>query len=165
MVEVVLACYGAHVGLGALDSKLNDWLQIESKKYLMIWMMDYVFSLVLIKMSLCIAMLRVGSPIKKFRVCVYTLLGLCVATFMATIIGILYLCRPIEANWNTALVLEGKAVCASMEAMIALSYMSTASSIATDIACAILPGVIVRNMQLPRKTKISVCVLLSFGSL
>ncbi len=74
---------------------------------------------------------------------VYTLLGLCVATFFATMIGILCLCCPVEANWNTALVLQGKAVCANMEAMIALSYMSTASLIAKDMACAILPGVIV----------------------
>lgn len=131
----------------------------------MIWMMLYVISLVLIKSSICMTMLRIGSPIKVLRVCVYVLLGLSVATFVATFVGILCLCRPVEANWNTALVLEGKATCSTMDAMIGLSYFSTASSIATDLACAVLPGLIVWNMQLPKKTKISVCVLLSFGSM
>jgi hypothetical protein len=165
LVEIVLACLGAYAGLGALDSRLNDYLSIESKKYLMIWMMLYVVSLVLIKGSICMTMLRVGNPIKSLRICVYLLLGLVVGTFLATIIGILCLCRPVEANWNTALVLEGKATCASMDAMIGLSYFSTASSIATDMACAVLPGLIVWNMQLKQTTKIFVCVLLSFGSL
>jgi hypothetical protein len=131
----------------------------------MIWMMHYVFSLVLIKASICMTMLRVGSPIKALRVCVYILLGFIVCTFLATIIGILCLCRPIEANWDTSLVLEGKATCTSMDVMIGLSYFSTASSIATDMACAVLPGVIVWNMQLKQMTKIAVCILLSFGSL
>lgn len=165
MIEVVLACLGAYAGLGALDSRLNAYLSIQSKKYLMIWMMLYVGSLVLIKASICMTMLRVGSPIKSLRVCVYLLLTFIIGTFLATIIGILCLCRPVEANWNTGLVLEGKATCTTMDVMIGLSYFSTASSIATDLACAVLPGVIVWNMQMPRKTKIWVCVLLSFGSL
>jgi hypothetical protein len=164
MVEVVLACLGAKSGLGALDVNLNDYMQVKSKEYLMIWMMLYVTSLVLIKASICVTMLRIGNTLKSLRICIYALLGFSIATFVTTIIGILCLCRPVSANWNTALVLEDKAKCASMEAMIGLSYFSTAASIATDIACAVLPGLIVWNTQLPKSTKISVCILLSFGS-
>lgn len=165
VVEVILAVLGGYAGLGALDNRLNDYLSIQSKKYLMIWMMLYVVSLVLIKASICMTMLRVGSPLKTLRVCVYILLSFAVGTFLATIIGILLLCKPVEANWNTSLVLEGKATCVSMDTMVGLSYFSTASSIATDLACAILPAFLVWNMQLRKSAKIGVCVLLSFGSL
>jgi len=164
MVEIVLACLGARSGLGALDIKLNAYMQIKSKEYLMIWMMLYVSSLVLIKASICVTMLRIGSTIKALRISTYSLLAFCIAAYLSTIIGILCLCSPVSANWNTGLVLEGKATCKSMDVMIGLSYWATASSIATDIACAVLPGFIVWNTQLPKSTKVSVCVLLSFGS-
>jgi len=164
IVEVVLACLGAYSGLGTLDIELNTFMQMEAKKYLMLWMLLYVCSLAAIKTSICITMLRIGSPIKALRVSVYVLLALVVGSYLATFIGILNLCNPVEANWNYALVLKGKAKCASMDAMIGLSYFATASSIATDIACAVLPGVILWNMQLKLATKLSVSILLSFGS-
>ena len=50
-------------------------MQMEAKKYLMIWMMLYVCSLALVKISICVTMLRIGSPIKVLRICVYTLLA------------------------------------------------------------------------------------------
>lgn len=165
VVEIVLAVLGAYAGLGALDNRLNDYLSIASKMYLMIWMMLYVCSLVFIKASICMTMLRVGNVMETLRIAVYALLTFAVGTFLATIIGILLLCSPVRANWNTGLVLTGEATCASVDTMIGLSYFSTASSIATDMACAILPGVLVWNMQLKRTAKIGVCVLLSFGSL
>ena len=165
LTDVGLAITGAWSGLGARDARLNEYLGVQSKKYLMIWMMLYVVSLALIKGSICITMLRIGSVIKVLRISVYALLTLVIISFVSTLVGILCLCRPVNANWNTSLVLEGKATCSSMDVMIGLSYWATSSSIATDLACAILPGIILWNTQMPLKTKLSVSVLLSFGSL
>ena len=132
-------------------------------------MMLYVCSLAMIKTSICVTMLRIGNPVKALRNSVYALLGLVIGTFLATLVGVLCVCRPFSANWNTALVVEsdveGKAKCSSKSMLIGLAYFSTASAIATDLACAILPGFVVWNTQLKKSIKISVCLLLSFGSL
>lgn len=165
LVEVGLATTGAHRGLGRYNDDLNTFMTVESTKYLMIWMLMYICSLVLIKSSICVTMLRIAGSSRTFVILIWTLLAVIIATWFTTFVGVLLLCTPVEANWNTALVTAGKAKCAGMSAMIGLSYTSTASSIATDMACAVLPGIILWRTQMPLKTKISVTFLLSFGSL
>lgn len=165
MAEAALGCLGVYRGLGTPNAELSDFMTEEATKYLMIWLLLYVCSLVLIKSSICATMLRIASTNKGYRISIWILLGLIIATFLTTFIGILLLCSPVEANWNTSLVTAGKATCASMETMVALSYTSTASSIATDLACAVLPGVILWRTQMKLSSKIYISVLLSFGSL
>lgn len=84
---------------------------------------------------------------------------------MVTFVGVLLFCSPIEASWNTALILEGKGSCASMEVMIALSHTATASTIITDAACVVLPGIMLWDIQMKKKAKLGVFALLSFASL
>ncbi|KAK8061690.1 hypothetical protein PG994_008056 [Apiospora phragmitis] len=164
IVDVVLGSIGSMHGLGTVNAKLNTTMMIEATKYLMIWMLIYVCGLMLIKASICMTLWRIASTNKTYRVCILLLLAIIVGNFLTTFIGVLLLCSPVEANWNTALVAQGKARCASMDAMIGLSYTSTAVSIATDMACAVLPGVILWRTQMAFRAKISVAVLLSFGS-
>ncbi|KAH8896541.1 hypothetical protein GQ53DRAFT_838125 [Thozetella sp. PMI_491] len=165
IVECGLGAWAAQVGLGRRNADLNEYLMVQSIKYLMIWMLMYIFCLVVVKTSICLTMSRICGPQKVYRWVVHGLLALVVANFITTMVGVLLLCQPVEANWDTSLVLSGKAKCASMSAMIGLSYTSTAVSIATDLAIAVLPGFIIWNTQMPVRTKVSVYVLLGVGSL
>ncbi|TQN72547.1 hypothetical protein CSHISOI_02919 [Colletotrichum shisoi] len=165
LVDVALACRGALSGLGTRNADLNATMISESTKYLMIWMMLYVAALCLVKSSICFTTLRIATTMPKLRIAVYVLLGLTIATFLTTFIGILLLCRPVEANWNQSLIAEGRGECSPMSAMLGLSYTSTASTIATDLACAVLPAIILWQTQMKRSTKIAVSTILSFGSL
>ncbi|KAK6226115.1 hypothetical protein QIS74_02162 [Colletotrichum tabaci] len=165
LVDVALACLGALSGLGTRNADLNATMISESMKYLMIWMMLYVAALCLVKSSICFTTLRIATTMPKLRIAVYVLLGLTIATFFTTFIGILLLCRPVEANWNQSLIAEGRGECSPMSAMLGLSYTSTASTIATDLACAVLPAIILWQTQMKLSTKIVVSTILSFGSL
>ncbi|CCF34390.1 hypothetical protein CH063_01132 [Colletotrichum higginsianum] len=165
LVDVALACLGALSGLGTRNADLNATMISESMKYLMIWMMLYVAALCLVKSSICFTTLRIATTMPKLRIAVYVLLGLTIATFFTTFIGILLLCRPVEANWNPSLIAEGRGECSPMSAMLGLSYTSTASTIATDLACAVLPAIILWQTQMKLSTKIVVSTILSFGSL
>ncbi|CAN8103229.1 unnamed protein product [Discula destructiva] len=159
VVDVGLACHGATVGLGTRTKDLSDpLLQIEAIKYLIIWMVVYVVGLMAIKSSICVTLLRIASTITAYRIAIFALLGLTVATFLVTFIGILLYCHPISANWT------GQGTCASAQTMVALSYTSTASTILTDLACAVIPAVMLWNTQMSWGNKMSVMVLLSFGS-
>lgn len=158
-VDVGLACHGATVGLGSLNKDLNTYMQVQGIKYLMIWMIIYVVGLAVIKSSICVTLLRIASTNNAYRISIFTLLGLTWASFLVTFIGILLYCKPISANWT------GQGTCASSQTMIALSYTSTACTIATDMSCAVLPGVMLWNTQMQLSKKWSVMVLLSFGSM
>lgn len=128
-------------------------------KYLILWMLVYVVGLMTIKCSICVTLLRIATNKKPYRIAIYALLGLTVATCIVTFVGVLLLCRPVSANWT------GKGECASMSSMVALSYTSTAATIGTDLACAVVPAMMLWNTQMTRHKKLSVMVLLSFGSM
>ncbi|PQE24005.1 Integral membrane protein [Rutstroemia sp. NJR-2017a WRK4] len=164
IVDVALACHGATQGLGLRNAQLTPHFQVEGTKYLMLWMMLYVVALVVIKASICVTLLRIASVQRVYRISVWTLLTFIVLTFIATLVGILLLCDPVKANWETSLVAEGKATCRPMSVMIALSYMSTASTIITDMACVILPAFLLWKTQMKAQAKWSVLGLLSFAS-
>ncbi|KAI3551291.1 hypothetical protein CSPX01_01208 [Colletotrichum filicis] len=164
LVDVALACMGALSGLGTRNADLSPVMLVESMKYLMIWMMLYVAVLCTIKTSICITTLRIATTMPKLRTAVYILMGLTVATFFTTFVGILLLCRPVEANWDTSIVLEGRGECSPVSSMLALSYTSTVSTIVTDLACAVLPAIILWQTQMKLSTKIMVSFVLSFGS-
>ncbi|KDN64345.1 hypothetical protein CSUB01_05137 [Colletotrichum sublineola] len=164
IVDVILACVGAKSGLGTRNAHLNMTMMVDSIKYLMIWMLLYIIALCAVKASICFTTLRIATTMPKLRIAVYALLGLTVATFLTTFIGVLLLCRPVEANWNQALIKEGRGECSSVTSMLALSYTSTAATIATDLACAILPAIILWQTQMKLSTKIVVSTILSFGS-
>ncbi|KAI9643601.1 hypothetical protein NHQ30_008223 [Ciborinia camelliae] len=164
IIDVSLACHGTRVGLGSHNSRLNVYFEEEGMKYLMLWMLIYVLGLAIIKSSICVTLLRIASTKNTYRTFVLGLLGLTIANFFVTFIGILLLCRPVAANWDTTLVAEGKGTCSGMGSMIALSYTSTACTILTDLACAVFPGVMLYRTQMPLGRKISVGLLLSFAS-
>lgn len=158
-VDVGLASHGTFVGLGTRTAELNSWLAVEGLKYLMLWMMVYIISLAVIKGSICVTLYRIASADTRYKVAVFTLLGLTIATMLVTLLGVLFLCRPVSANWT------GEGECAGASTLVALSYTSTASTIVTDLSLAVLPGFMVWGSLMEPRQKIFVCVLLSFGSM
>ncbi|KAI1763612.1 hypothetical protein GGR53DRAFT_531365 [Hypoxylon sp. FL1150] len=164
IAAVALSSYAAFVGLGSHDDKLNAFFSEEGKKYFTIWILVYVHALATIKSSICITILRIAGTRRVMRISVWVLLAITWASYLVTFIGDMLVCRPIEASWKPELVLSGEAYCAPMELMIALSHTATGSTVATDLACAVLPGIILWNTQMNKRSKISAYVLLSFAS-
>lgn len=153
------------MGLGSHDDKLNEFFAEEGKKYFTIWILVYVHALATIKSSICITILRIAGTRRTMRIAVWVLLAITWASYLVTFIGDMLFCRPIEATWKPQLVVSGEATCAPMELMIGLSHTATGSTVATDLACAVLPGIILWNTQMNKKAKISAYVLLSFASM
>ncbi|KAI1506235.1 hypothetical protein F5X99DRAFT_127774 [Biscogniauxia marginata] len=162
--ETALSCYAACVGLGSPDSKHNAFFAEEGKKYFTIWILVYVHALATVKSSVCVTILRIAGTKTNMRIALWVLLAITWASYLVTFIGDMLVCRPIEASWNASLVLSGEATCAPMDLMIGLSHTATGSTIATDLACAVLPAIILWNAQMDKKSKLSAFVLLSFAS-
>ncbi|KAI0134043.1 hypothetical protein BJ170DRAFT_183014 [Xylariales sp. AK1849] len=164
IADVAVACYAASVGVGTVNAKHNAFMSQEAPKMFTIWILIYVVSLATIKSSICVTLLRIGDTKAALRIAVWVLLFITWASFIVTFVGVLAYCRPIAANWDTSLLLTGEGHCASTEVMIGLSHTATASTIVTDTACVVLPGIILWNIQMKREAKFAVFGLLSFAS-
>ncbi|KAI1210079.1 uncharacterized protein F4807DRAFT_467230 [Annulohypoxylon truncatum] len=163
-VTIGLSCRSVYLGLGTHRADLTEFQEREARKFLAIWLLFYAFCLVLVKGSICMTMLRLTLTMKYIRWAIYVLLWLSICAFIISITGSATSCRPFSANWDLRLIADGKASCSPVSGVLGITYTSTAITIATDIACAILPGVILWKTQLKLKVKLSVGMLLSFGS-
>lgn len=112
-----------------------------------------------IKGSICVCLLRIADTRRRF---VWSLWTIIAATTIAPVIFILTIaniCHPITALWG-----ETTGVCnSSLNSNV--SYFFSAVSIFTDWAIAILPGVLLWNVQMKRRVKGSVAVILGLAAL
>ncbi|KAI0835894.1 hypothetical protein F5Y06DRAFT_305521 [Hypoxylon sp. FL0890] len=164
IVDVGLACRGVYFGLGHRNENITEYQRIEATKCLTIWLMFCAACLVTVKSSISMTLLRLSSTMPRIRYAIYILIALCITSFTLSFGGSLLMCRPIRANWDFRLLLDGRGECANTDVVFGIAYTSAAITIGTDIACAIIPGIILWKTQLKLKTKLMVGMLLSFGS-
>jgi hypothetical protein len=71
----------------------------------------------------------------------------------------LFQCHPISYFWNKSQT----GTCVNDDIIIGLGYLYSAFAIITDFTFALLPAVLVMNLQLKRRTKIALVPLLAMG--
>lgn len=160
-----LACWAASMGVGTKNEELNPYLLVEGQKAFTIWILQYVVCLALIKSSICVTLLRIAKTKRGMEIALWCLLCVVWASFFVTFIGVLLFCRPVQASWDTSLVLAGKATCATMNVMIGLSHTATVSTLVTDIGCTVLPGVLLWSTQMKSRAKLRVFGMLVVASM
>ncbi|KAK8023413.1 hypothetical protein PG991_006652 [Apiospora marii] len=80
----------------------------------------------------------------------------------ATMIAVVVTCQPIAKNWDPALTNVGS--CMDYSIIQNTSFFISASSIITDWTCAVLPYFILWKMNIKRKVKVSVALVLALGA-
>ncbi|ETS78112.1 hypothetical protein PFICI_10174 [Pestalotiopsis fici W106-1] len=158
LVAAGMASYDTFQGLGSPTDLVDDDMEIIGLKYVWIWQLFYMVSLVFIKNSICITMLRIAIQ-RAHRWALYVTIALSTAVGLVGFIGMLSVCRPITAQW------EGGGQCAPRSTVVILNYTISAGAIVTDWACAIIPACILWNAQMKRNVKLSVGIVLALGSL
>lgn len=131
---------------------------IRCAEYMLYSNVLYGLSMPLVKASVVFMLLHFTTE-KKYRWTLYIMQ--IVATLMA-VIGILaslLYCRPVQAYWNPLL---GK--CGDFMVVVRIGYAWTAIGIVTDWCTAILPWFVVRKLQLSRRSKTSIMVILGLGA-
>ncbi|ROW04855.1 hypothetical protein VMCG_04725 [Cytospora schulzeri] len=112
-----------------------------------------------IKGSICVCLLRIADARRRF---VWSLWAIIAATTIAPVIFIFVvanICHPITDLWGETT--EGSC---NMSLNSSVSYFFSAVSIFTDWAMAILPGVLLWNVQLKRRVKGSVTLILGLAA-
>ncbi|KAK8115559.1 hypothetical protein PG984_012061 [Apiospora sp. TS-2023a] len=166
IVVAAFTLHGANVGVGTRNAGLNAWLTIESSKWYLFWILVYLSGMVVLKTSVCTTLLRILPPtMTAFRACVYVLIFVSWAAWCVSFLGVLLLCRPVEASWRPSLVAEGKAKCGGQDVMVAISQTVTVASVLTDTGCALLPGIMLWKTQMAKTSKLEVFALVSIASI
>ncbi|KAI8682384.1 hypothetical protein NCS56_00361000 [Fusarium sp. Ph1] len=159
MVVVGVISKGCYYGLGAKDERLNEYLVEKSKLHIWLFQTFYCSSLVFIKASICVTLLRI-AVIKTHRIITWvTLTASCISTLIV-IIGLFAMCRPVQANWD-----KSAGTCSPPIVITSLSYLVSAAAVATDWICAILPGFMLYKAQMKMATKVSISIILGLGVL
>lgn len=131
----------------------------QALQYYFIAQMFYVSSTVPIKCSICVALIRIAGTRLVYRYILFGIIGLTIASGLATAIGILNVCRPIATLWG-----EADGTCdPSINSKV--GYFFSAVCIITDWTLAILPAWILWNVQLKQRIRVIVAFLLALGAL
>ncbi|KAH6867874.1 hypothetical protein B0T10DRAFT_419268 [Thelonectria olida] len=149
---------GTYSGIGAKDVDLNATMQSDGRRYLWFFQVTYCCSLLFIKGSICILLLRIAIE-KTHRIILWTTLTFATLSTSVVIIGLFVICRPISTAWGH----PGK--CAPTVVITSLGYLVSAGALVTDWICAILPGFILYKTNMKMWTKISITVILGLGVL
>ncbi|KAK8070228.1 hypothetical protein PG994_006844 [Apiospora phragmitis] len=166
IVTAAFTLHGAHAGVGTRNAGLNARLTVEASKWYLFWILVYLSDMVVLKTSVCTTLLRILPPsMALFRGCVYGLIFVSWAAWCVSFLGVLLLCRPVEASWRPSLVAEGKATCGGQDVMVAISQTVTVASVLTDMGCALLPGIMLWQTQMAKTSKLEVFALVSIASI
>lgn len=75
-------------------------------------------------------------------------------------IGLVITCRPIAAKWN-----PGLGTCSGNEIILIGSYAFSLIAILSDLACSVIPFLIVRHLEMPTRSKYTIIFILGIGVL
>lgn len=78
-----------------------------------------------------------------------------VAFFFVT----LFQCRPISYYWDKT----QSGTCFEMGAVMVVAYLYSAFSVLTDFTFAALPGFVIWNLHMAKRTKVALIVLIAMG--
>ncbi|RGP81031.1 hypothetical protein FLONG3_820 [Fusarium longipes] len=153
-----IAMKAIFTGLGTKDEHLNDYLQSKARHWLWIGQIIYSLSLLPLKSSICVTLLRI-AVLKAHRIIAWgTLVFTVVSTGIVTV-GLFAICRPISAQ-----AIGADAGSCPPQAVI-VGYLVTASAVVTDWICALLPIFMLYKSNMKKATKISVSIILGLASL
>ncbi|KAI1803728.1 hypothetical protein F4811DRAFT_523338 [Daldinia bambusicola] len=172
---MVLACFaflfccivvhlGCLSGLGATDKVIyaidpTGELKKTGMKWLFFFEVGYMLCLPPIKVSICIALLRITSQ-KRYAIPLWIVIIVSVVGTAAGLATIFIQCKPIAANWNGDV--KG---CTGVSQTGVMSTAMSVTSIITDWMCAIFPAFILWRLNMKPQVKASLIFVLALGIL
>ncbi|KAL8382237.1 hypothetical protein RB595_006157 [Gaeumannomyces hyphopodioides] len=160
LVQNAAVGYGTFSGLGASgETTISAVILLRGRKLVFVWHLLYISSWVLIKASVCAALLRL-TAYQRRRFFLVFLIGLAVAAAVAFLAGVLVQCSSIQAVWTGE-----KELCHNKAAVVGGFYLVSAVGIVTDAAVASISVVILSHVRIPKVVKRFVAVILSLGVL
>ncbi|KAI3400711.1 hypothetical protein diail_1920 [Diaporthe ilicicola] len=163
MVHNSVIIYGTHTGLGTPDSKIPGGptgpIYMEGIKSVFLWQVFFLSGLVFIKVSICLTLLRIAM-VKWHRITLWVLIAVTVVSTIFVDVYVLLQCRPIAATWG-----EVPGTCLSSTITVSITFIISAFNLITDVATALLPFLMLKDVQMTKQKRTAIISILSLGVL
>ena len=121
----------------------------------------YSTAAVFVRLSILATLLRiVSSPGYKYSI--YVAIATIIAVALQGIIFLLVQCKPISWYWDRS---TGSGSCVSSAAIRGNTIATNFTAAVTDVYSAVLPIILLWNVQMNWRSKFLVCIMLSLGAL
>ncbi|OTA99517.1 hypothetical protein M426DRAFT_27424 [Hypoxylon sp. CI-4A] len=158
--SAIFTILAARYGLATPDAEITDALKARAALYMGYWQMHYACSSNLVKAGIAVALLRLTTNQRNFRLIILGILLSTPVFTAAVLIVLISTCRPLGAQWDLTL-----GSCGVHTVMAYLSYIFTAFTVILDWACAVIPYLLLKDLEMKRRVKVSLIIVLAFGSL
>lgn len=134
-------------------------MQYKVGLWTMIWQFLYVLDGALIKSSIIWTLLRLATDLNKmYRNALWILFALSWIAWQISWPVAIFQCKPVSAAWGKP------GDCTSGQAVILnVSYFVSAANIFTDVSTTLLPILLLRHLQMPKRMKLLTMGILSLG--
>ncbi|PSN59575.1 hypothetical protein BS50DRAFT_614559 [Corynespora cassiicola Philippines] len=152
----IVCCY---YGSGQLARYLPTLAMAKGIKLFYIAEYFYAVSAMFIKISVAVTLLRIAEARQLFGWALWILIGMTVIAALVFCIGIANTCHPISTLWG-----ESNGTC-DLQLNTNVSLFFSVIEIVTDFSFSIMLAILLWNVQMKRKVKASVAVMLALASI
>ncbi|KAF2995293.1 hypothetical protein G7054_g9972 [Neopestalotiopsis clavispora] len=153
---VIVCCF---YGAGQYAKYIDAPDKMQGTKLFFIAEFFYASCTVPIKSSICVCLLRIADARRRFVWTLYAIIAMAAIAAVIFIVAIANLCHPITTLWG-----ETTTGSCSPTLNSRVSFFFSAVSIVTDFSLAILPGILLWKIQMKRRVKFSVAVMLGLAA-
>ncbi|KAL3483665.1 hypothetical protein BJX62DRAFT_249286 [Aspergillus germanicus] len=152
---------GSFDGLGQRTEELrHDNLSVE--KALFWWWLgqaSYVWVVAVAKISIALALLRLTIS-RAHQYILWGVIGVSAVVGLAFWFILTLQCRPVSYFWRR---FRTEGVCISVDYLLGLAYLYSATAVVCDFILALLPILLVSRLQMNFRTKAALAAILSVG--
>jgi hypothetical protein len=125
-VAFTLICYGITIAIGVITGgrhtiyvKVDALLQ--NARISFVFVVFWIWSVTMIKISVCCMLLRVKSYSKSWKIGLWTLNAMLFAISSAVTVTHMFMCQPIRANWELSMIIT-PGHCWSVDRFVSFTY-------------------------------------------
>ncbi|KAF2191830.1 hypothetical protein K469DRAFT_654985 [Zopfia rhizophila CBS 207.26] len=160
LIEWALFLTSVQYGAGRHNFYIPASEQVKAQHFLYASTIPWAASMMFIKISIACMLLRIKST-KPWLIFLWSMIGVQVASCIASLVFQLVQCIPLAAIWDPTN--HPNAVCTKPETAFISIYVNSAIAITTDLTFAALPITFIRKMQMPMREKIILSCLMGLG--
>ncbi|TVY83039.1 hypothetical protein LSUE1_G004301 [Lachnellula suecica] len=162
-VGVLVCVVGeTHHGVGMFSAAISDSELVKLLHWQFFHSIIVTVGISLVKLSVAFFLLRL-VPSKAYKILLWCMIAFLVAFTISSAGTITFSCTPVSASWDLSLALTAR--CFSRDTFTAIGMFNSCVNILTDVLFAILPIPMVWGLQVNKRTKATLTVILSLGIL
>ncbi|KAL9000871.1 MAG: hypothetical protein Q9169_000626 [Polycauliona sp. 2 TL-2023] len=166
LTQVINAC-----GMGFVGAEVSNGLGRKRyylapgsyKKFLKYDYLDWAqvfLTLMLSKISICLFLLRLSS-FRKIRLGLHAMNVFLIISHIPLTFIFIFQCSPVSKYWRNPN--EGSGTCYSKDTVAHIIIVQGVFSIVSDFVLALFPILLLWNVQLSKRTKLGLCMLMGLG--